>query len=107
MPMKKENRFSSQNICKILVAARLISADQARDILKKENRVKQVLIKNKRSKANENLTPAQLAETISFIDVLVYLKIEQLGKPQIRLMRISYTEPWQEPGKCRLKRLIH
>ncbi len=103
MPMKKENRFSSQNICKILVAARLISADQARDILKKENRVKQVLIKNKRSKANENLTPAQLAETISFIDVLVYLKIEQLGKPtnQINedLIYRALARAWKVPFK--------
>lgn len=77
MIQKKENRFSSQNICKILVAAKLVSREQAQGLLNKEKQARQVLVKQKPGR-HPKTNPTAL---ISFIDVIVYLKIERLDKP--------------------------
>lgn len=81
MAVKTENRLSSQYICKALVAAKVISVDQAREVLKKENQVKQILAKRKISSANKALSRRQLFNSISFIDVLLYLRIDLPGSP--------------------------
>ncbi len=81
MALQIENRFSSRNICKILVAAQLISNEQAMEILKKENRVRQILLKQKNIKANKNFSTGHPGEAVSFIDVILYLKVVQKKKP--------------------------
>ncbi|MCF6247233.1 MAG: GspE/PulE family protein [Desulfobacula sp.] len=81
MRQQKCNRFSAQNICKVLVISKVISKEQAQELLKKETQVKQVLLKQKSDKKENRILTAQKAASISFIDVVVYLKIEQPGKP--------------------------
>lgn len=81
MIQKRNNRFSGQNICKILVAAKLISKDQARDLIKKEKQTCQIIIKQQSGSRGKNKDASSSQGQISFIDVLVYLKIERLDKP--------------------------
>ncbi len=85
MPHLKNTRFSSQTICKILAAARLISKDQALDLLKKEAGVKHILYKQKIAKKGDQVSKKNLANQISFIDVLLYLKIQRADDPVKRL----------------------
>ncbi len=74
-------RFSSQTICKILLTAKLISKDQALDILKKEAMVKQILFKKNIQNKKNQVSIEKTANLISFIDVLLYLKIQRADQP--------------------------
>ncbi|MCK5164979.1 MAG: type II/IV secretion system protein [Desulfobacula sp.] len=103
MPNLKDKRFSSQNICKILLAAKLISKAQAQDLLKKESRVRNILLKQARGKNNKDLSKAQQAAMISFIDVVLYLKIERKDQPLKRidedLIYKTLAFAWKVPYK--------
>lgn len=79
MIQSNKNQFAPQSICKILVMAGLISKDQAQDVLKKEKRIKQVLAQ--KNKPKSGMTANGQADDISFIDVLLYLKIEDKNNP--------------------------
>ncbi len=81
MPNLEDTRFSSQTICKILLAAKLISKDQALDFLKKETSVKQVLFKKNIQNKENQISIEKAANLISFIDVLLYLKIKRADEP--------------------------
>jgi general secretion pathway protein E len=103
MQNQKDKRFSSQNICKALMAARLISREQAQDLLKKEIRVRTILLKQK-IKANDNeLSQEQQADLISFIDVILYLKLEINNEPgkiiDEDLVYSTLAEAWKIPYK--------
>ena len=103
MPLQKESRFSSQNICKILVAAKIISKEQAQDIFKKETRVRQILLKQKNIKPNKNLSQERQVDQISFIDVLLYLKVEHYSHPSKPitedLIYMAMAGAWKVPYK--------
>jgi general secretion pathway protein E len=103
MPNLKDKRFSSQNICKILLAGKLISTDQAQDLLKKESRVRTLLLKQAIKKNNKNLSKDQQASLISFIDVILYFKIERKGSPSKRidedLIYKTLAQAWKIPYK--------
>ncbi|MCD4720385.1 MAG: GspE/PulE family protein [Desulfobacula sp.] len=103
MPNLKDKRFSSQNICKILLAGKLISKDQARDLLKKESKVRSLLLKQAIKKINKDLSKDQQASLISFIDVILYFKIERKGYPSKRidedLIYKTLAEAWKVPYK--------
>ena len=103
MPNLKDKRFSSQNICKILLAAKLISKAQAQDLLKKESRARNILLKQVRGKNNKDLSKAQQAAMISFIDVVLYLKIERKDQPLKRidedLIYKTLAFAWKVPYK--------
>ncbi|MCD4674600.1 MAG: GspE/PulE family protein [Desulfobacula sp.] len=103
MPNLKDKRFSSQNICKILLAAKLISKDQAQDLLKKESRVRNILLKQAGGKNNKDLSIAQQAALISFIEVVLYLKIERKDQPLKRidedLIYKTLAFAWKVPYK--------
>lgn len=81
MVANNKNYFSPQNICKVLIAAGLISTEQAREVLKKENRVKTVLAKKLIPENERTLANNHGKDMVSFIDILLYLKIEQKGQP--------------------------
>ena len=85
MPNPKDTRFSSQTICKILLAAKLISKDQALDSLKKEAGARHILFKQKIQKKGDPVSHQKAAALVSFIDVLLYLKIQRADQPLKRL----------------------
>ncbi|MFH2090936.1 MAG: GspE/PulE family protein [Pseudomonadota bacterium] len=103
MLLPKEDRFSPYNICKTLVAAQLISKEQAQDILKKEARVRQVLFKQKNNQSDKKMHLDSQADQFSFIDVLLYLKIEQLNQPEKQinedLIYRAMAKAWKMPYK--------
>jgi general secretion pathway protein E len=84
MNNQMNKRFSSQNICKILLAAGLISKGQAQDILKKESKVRNILFK-KLGKEKRDLPKEKQAALISFIDIILYLKIKRKDQPSKRV----------------------
>lgn len=103
MPLGQQNRFSSQHICKILVAAQLISEDQAREILKKENRVIQVLQKQKKIQPGMNAGHGKPQDNLYFVDVLLYLKVSQKKNPSVPIDEDTIykvlADAWKIPFK--------
>jgi len=103
MPNLQDQKFSSQAICKILLAANLISKDQALDLLKKENSVKHILVKQKTPKKGDQVSKDQWVKLISFIDVLLYLKIQRADQPIKRLdedlIYKTLAAAWKVPYK--------
>lgn len=101
--MQKDKRFSPQNICKALMAARLISMEQAQDLLKKENRVRTILLKQKTKEEENSLSREQQADLISFIEVILFLKPERNDEPgkiiDEDLIYSTLAEAWKVPYK--------
>jgi general secretion pathway protein E len=77
----KDPRFSSQNICKILIAAKLISMEQAKKLLGREKKVKEILLARGKEKSLKGLAKTQALLQISFIDVILYAKINRFNQP--------------------------
>ncbi len=104
MQTQKDKRFSSQNICKVLLAARLISKEKAQDLLKKEKQVKNIILKQRIKKSGENgISPGQRHAPVSFVDVAVYLKIERQDQPakiiDEDLIYKTLADAWKIPYK--------
>jgi general secretion pathway protein E len=81
MQIQQHNRFSSQNICKILVAARLISPDQAADLLHREKKVKESLYHAGRKGRYKSITQQEAMDGMTLIDVMVHLGLEPADQP--------------------------
>ncbi len=73
--MQSHSQLTSQNICKALIGARLISKDQALDLLRREDQIRQII-----SKKNEG-KPGRPDKEISFIDVVSYLELSRQDQP--------------------------
>jgi general secretion pathway protein E len=103
MPDLKDKRFSSQTICKILLTASLISKDQARDLLKKEPGVRQILLQQKTLKKENSLSRDNSTEQVSFVDIILYLKIQRADQPLKRidedLIYKTLADAWNVPYK--------
>lgn len=63
------------------MAAKMISKDQARQLLARENKVKEILWDQRKERSLKGIPKDQALVQISFIDVILYLKIEQYGQP--------------------------
>ncbi len=102
MNTQGHKKFSSQNICKILLAAGLISREQALEILKKESKVRDLLLK-KLGKEIKDLPKDKQAALISFIDIVLYLKIKRKDEPSKRvdedLIYKALAQAWKVPYK--------
>jgi general secretion pathway protein E len=81
MQTQIDRRFTSQNICKALIAGKLISKAQAQDLIKKENNIKKLILKNRVKQTDSKVQKEDIFKTISMIDVIVYLKMEKEGQP--------------------------
>ncbi len=103
MQSQKDRRFSSQNICKALIAGKLISKVQAQDLMTKEKNVRQILLKQMTKKSDTRLQNEQKSEMISMIDIIIYLKLEQKGQPAILidedLIYKTLARAWKVPYK--------
>lgn len=100
---QKDKRFLSQNICKVLMAAGLISKEQAQDLLKKERKVKSILLESKIKKTEKDLSIEQKMSLVSFIDVIQYLKIERKDNTSTiideDLIYKTLAQAWKFPYK--------
>ncbi|CCK79496.1 GspE/PulE family protein [Desulfobacula toluolica] len=103
MQNQTDKRFASQTICKILMAAKLISAQQARDLLKNENRVKNILIKQKTKQSDKDGSKGHIAAPVCFVDVILYMKIERKDQPSLiideDLIYQTLAQAWKVPYK--------
>ncbi len=77
--MNLNNRFSSKNICEILVSKGVISKSQAADIFKKKDAVKKKILERKK-KESPALAATFKHSSISIIDVIVLLNISRTDK---------------------------
>ncbi len=102
MNSQGHKKLSSQNICKILLTTGLISKEQAKDILKKENKVREVLLK-KLGKETVDWPKDRQVAFISFIDIVLYLKIKRKDQPSKRvdedLIYQTIARAWKVPYK--------
>ncbi|MBT4201409.1 GspE/PulE family protein [Desulfobacula sp.] len=103
MQDQRDKRFSSQNICRILITAKIISKEQAQDLLKKEIRVKNSLLKQVKKTSDKSITAGVQPDSVSFIDVILYLKIERLDQAGKRidedLIYKALANAWKLPHK--------
>ena len=72
------DKLSSSELCQILYNAGLISASQAKNVLKKEKTIRRAL-KQEREKKNGP------AIDITFVDVILYFKLKRADQPSKRL----------------------
>ena len=77
--MNLNNRFSSKNICEILVSKGVITKSQAADIFKKKDAVKKKILERKK-KESPALAATFKHSSISIIDVIVLLNISRTDK---------------------------
>ena len=74
--------FSSKSICQALISARLISADQARDVLRRERHIRENIAAKSGAKQLTGVDREKALMGISFIDVLVQLALNRLDQPE-------------------------
>ncbi|WP_035241709.1 hypothetical protein [Desulfobacter vibrioformis] len=79
MHLNSGRYFSGKAICQALISNRLISSNQAKDLLSREREIKEKLVAQTSGNTTENRQRAFSA--ISFIDVLVHLNLNRLDKP--------------------------
>ena len=77
-PKLTSKEMNPQSICQILIKASVISVDQAKEVLKKEKIIRRTL-KKEREKKNGS------AIDITFVDVILYLKLKRADQPSKRL----------------------
>ena len=91
---KSKKRFSSADLCRILVDGGLLSEEQAKQILSKERTVMETLL-NKRK--DRRVRP----DEFMFVDVLLYLKVKRRDDPSKRLDEDAvfecFARAWQVP----------
>jgi general secretion pathway protein E len=71
-------KLSSSDLCQIFINAGVISANQAKEVLKKEKTVRRVLKKEQEKKNCSTVS-------IKFVDVILYLKLERADQPSKRI----------------------
>lgn len=101
MQASPHTRFSSKAICQNLINARLISTDQAREILRREREVREILLAKAGGKNMGMADRKNALQGISFIDVILYLKPEYQPGKEIDedLIYKSLAAAWGLPFK--------
>ncbi len=79
MNLNTDRYFSAKAICRTLISGGLISADQAKDLLSRERDIKKKLVAQTGGGVSGDRQ--SVLNAISFIDVLVYLNLNRLDKP--------------------------
>ncbi|HCY85329.1 MAG TPA: type II secretion system protein E [Desulfobacteraceae bacterium] len=80
MQSVSRKQFDAKSICQVLISARLISADQARDALRREHQIREALLGKNAGKTGVDKKKALMG--ISFIDVLIKLALKRLDQPE-------------------------
>ncbi len=82
MPGAHLNPFSSVNICKSLVHAGLLTPEQAKDLLRREKKVKEEMYQVSRKTRFQNVVKPDALERIDLIEVIVHLKMTSAAEPE-------------------------
>lgn len=75
------NRFSSVNICKILVNKGLLTQEQAKDLMRREKKVKEEIYQISKNGRFKSVFKSDALDRIDLIDVIVHLKTTSAGAP--------------------------
>jgi len=78
---QKKNKSSSRNICKILLDEGLISKSRAKKALDKEKSIRKAIELKRAKKRKEKHSSARIQTPVTFIDVLLALKIKRHDDP--------------------------
>lgn len=85
MEAKPKNHFNSEDVCRILIRHKLLAVGSAKEILHKEDALKQKIEKI-RQKKYENTPAAELIHNpLSIVDVIVSLNLSRMDKPSLPL----------------------
>ena len=99
MVFNADKHFSSRTICRALIASGLLSAEKARDLLVCEAEIRRRLSAGSRKNGSGEAARAE----ISFIDVLLYLKLHRFDQPDKKidedLIFKSLAASWNLPYK--------
>ncbi|MCG8685820.1 MAG: GspE/PulE family protein [Desulfobacterales bacterium] len=103
MHAASNKHFNSKAICQALITARLITSDQARDLLRREKQVREGLLAKTKSKNMTGVDRQKAMAAISFIDVLLHLNLNRLDQPEKiideDLIYRSLAAAWKLPYK--------
>jgi general secretion pathway protein E len=94
--LEQEHRFSSKNICKILVSRGLLSKEQAMDVLKREASATKALEAKNAEKKRRDSSGTVIETPVTFADVLVALKIKRIADPSKTLDEDTIYEAMAE-----------
>ena len=75
-------QFRSKAICQSLINTRLITADQAYDLVRREGQIREAILAKASSKKMTPMDKKKALAGISFIDVILHLKLNRLDKPE-------------------------
>ncbi|NWH03848.1 GspE/PulE family protein [Desulfobacter latus] len=109
MHLTSDKYFSAKAICQVLISGHLISSDQARDLLRREREIKEKLAVQTGRKKSGNRQG--VFSGISFIDVLVYLNLNRLDKPDkvidedliFKILAASWHLPYKKIDPLKLE----
>ena len=91
---KSKERFSSADLCKILVDGGLLSKEQAKHVLSREKAVREALVKKRKDRYAR-------PDDFMFVDVLSHLKVRRLDDPSKRLDEDAvfecFAKAWRIP----------
>ena len=82
MQVKVDNHFSSRRIARILVAAKLLDSERAKEIRLNENRIKDQIYKQDANGRFKDESRDSAFLRINFIDILLFLKLMRFDVPQ-------------------------
>ena len=81
MAIQIEKNFTDENICNILVAYKLLTVDQAKEILVKKKRIRSKLEQVHAMKESTSGHKGKTGNSITMVDIIVSLSIENADDP--------------------------
>ena len=81
MPRNAEDRFSAENVCRVLMGHGLISEDQRQTVLKKEQAVRRKLEKVRAMRQASAPAKGRVSNPVTFVDVISSLGMERKDDP--------------------------
>ncbi len=102
---QEKNYFSAKNVCRILIHAGRLSKSHARDALKKESMVKEALEAKRAGRRRKKTSGIKIETPVSFVDVLVALKIPRQDNPLKLIDEDAVYETLSEAWNIRYQKI--
>lgn len=103
MQVQQNSRFSSQNICKVLISSGLISKDQARDLLRREKSIRDILYQAKKNSLFKGMSREEAMSRMTLIDIILHAKVASHRKKDIildeEMIYKALADAWKLPFK--------
>ena len=82
MPLNTNHPLASKNICRVLVKQGILSLEKAREILQKEDEIRNKIKKLRPHNSNKEMRESEDNVFLEFIDLLVYLNLNRIDDGQ-------------------------